>query len=58
MEVWERIVKECGLGLLAGVPGRVTGGYQHKMYRLETSSGTYAVKLLNPMIMKIGRAHV
>ncbi len=52
MELWERIVKECGLGLLAGVPGRVTGGYQHKMYRLETSSGTYAVKLLNPMIMK------
>lgn len=31
---------------------RVYGGYMHKLYRLQTTSGVYAVKLLNPEIMK------
>ncbi len=26
----------------------------HKMYRIKTSSGDYAVKLLNPVIMQRG----
>jgi len=30
---------------------RVTGGLMHKMYRLETNAGIYAVKLLNHAIM-------
>ena len=46
----ERIKNFCndyGLGgVLALHP--VSGGLLHKMYRVETSSGIYAVKVLNP----------
>lgn len=31
---------------------RVSGGYMHRMYRLNTASGVYAVKLLNPKVME------
>lgn len=41
-----------GLGDLTAEPERVTGGYLHKMYRLETASGKYALKVLNPIIME------
>ncbi len=30
---------------------RVTGGLMHKMYRLETTRGTFALKLLSPEVM-------
>ena len=30
----------------------VSGGLMHKMYKVQTCSGTYAVKVLNPEIMK------
>ena len=43
--------KWFGLGELLAEPQRVTGGYVHRMYRLETGSGAYALKLLNPTIM-------
>lgn len=50
----ERIKNFCndyGLGgVLALHP--VSGGLLHKMYRVETSSGIYAVKVLNPEIMQ------
>ncbi len=39
------------LGELRGRPTVVTGGFMHDMYRIETDSGTYAIKLLNPQIM-------
>ncbi|MFK3986391.1 MULTISPECIES: hypothetical protein [Exiguobacterium] len=39
------------LGELRGQPTVVTGGFMHDMYRIETDSGTYAIKLLNPQIM-------
>ena len=29
----------------------VSGGFMHRMYRVETDKGMYAVKLLNPGIM-------
>lgn len=47
-----RILEELQLGTLTAQPKRVTGGYMHKMYCLETTTGRYAVKLLNPAIMK------
>ncbi|MDE5996020.1 MAG: phosphotransferase, partial [Eubacterium sp.] len=40
------------LGLPVGKPKRISGGYMHKMYRIKTSNGDYAVKLLNPVIMQ------
>lgn len=49
---FETVIKKLDLGELASQPQRVTGGYLHKMFRLETTTGKYAVKLLNPIIMK------
>ncbi len=49
---FETVIKNLDLGNLAAQPQRVTGGYLHKMFKLETTTGKYAVKLLNPVIMK------
>lgn len=40
------------LGNLLSDVVRVHGGFMHTMYRLDTVSGTYAIKLLNPNVMK------
>ena len=46
-----KFCNEYGLGgVLALCP--VFGGLLHKMYRVETESGTYAVKVLNSEIMR------
>ncbi|AZN41381.1 phosphotransferase [Paenibacillus albus] len=39
------------LGELIGIPEAISGGLLHRMYRVETDQGTYAVKALNPQIM-------
>ena len=44
--------KKCGLGEITGTIEPVTGGLMHKMYKVATPSGTYALKCLNPEIMK------
>ncbi len=49
---FEIALKQSGLGNLTARPQGVTGGYLHKMYKLETTTGKYALKLLNPIIMK------
>lgn len=46
------ILNTLGLGSLSANVKRVSGGYMHKMYCLETATGKYAVKLLNPIIMQ------
>lgn len=48
----EKLCKEYNLGELTQSPTRLTGGFTHKMYSLFTTQGKYAVKLLNPFIMK------
>ena len=48
----EKLCKVYNLGELTRSPTRLTGGYTHKMYSLFTTKGKYAVKLLNPFIMK------
>lgn len=50
----ERISIFCNDFNLGGVlaPRPVSGGLLHKMYRVETTSGVYAVKVLNPEIMQ------
>jgi Ser/Thr protein kinase RdoA (MazF antagonist) len=40
------------LGTLAGQPTVVEGGLLHRMYKLQTTKGTYAVKAINPQIME------
>ncbi len=50
----EKIAKLCrlqGLGELLAPPAPVSGGYLHKMLRVETAQGVFAVKALNPDIM-------
>ena len=51
----ERIQKLCyklELGKLCGSPEQVFGGLLHEIYKIETTKGMYAVKVLNPNIMK------
>lgn len=48
----KKLIKECGLGEVIGDITPVSGGLMHKMYRVKTTTGTYAVKCLNPEIMK------
>ncbi|MBP3618918.1 MAG: GNAT family N-acetyltransferase [Lachnospiraceae bacterium] len=48
----EKLCSEYNLGELTQSPTRLTGGFTHKMYALFTTQGKYAVKLLNPFIMK------
>ena len=46
------LFKQCHLGELSGDIIPVSGGLMHKMYKVQTTRGTYAVKCLNPQIMK------
>lgn len=50
--MFDRICAELSLGELIEPPLRLYGGYTHRMFRLETTTGRYAVKLLNPEIMR------
>lgn len=52
MENIEKLCQSYHLGKLKGEPEMVTGGLMHKMYHVSTERGEYAVKLLNPDIMK------
>ena len=40
------------LGKIIGEPARISGGLMHKMFRATTETNTYAIKWLNPSIMK------
>lgn len=42
----------ANLGEVAVPPEKITGGLLHKMYLINTTKGKYAVKLLNPEIIK------
>jgi Ser/Thr protein kinase RdoA (MazF antagonist) len=41
----------CDLGVPLGTPLAVPGGSLHKIWRLDTTQGTYAVKQLNPALL-------
>jgi len=47
-----KIIENAGLGHVSGQVSQVSGGFMHRMYRVDTPGGTYAVKHLNPVIMK------
>ena len=48
----ESILSELALGSLVSPVVNVTGGLMHKIICAETTTGKYAIKLLNPAIMK------
>lgn len=50
--MFDRICAALALGSLTGEPVRLHGGYTHRMFRMDTTTGSYAVKLLNPEIMQ------
>ena len=49
---FEKVINMLNLGKIISKPSRVSGGFTHKMYKVETDKDTYIVKLLNPNIMK------
>lgn len=46
------IEKVPGIGQLLEEPKRISGGLLHKMYRARTTIGVFAIKEMNPEIMK------
>lgn len=46
------LMESLKLGAVINEPVQVTGGLLHKMYRVNTNKGAYAVKVLNAEIMK------
>lgn len=51
-ELLEKLMRECGLGESIADIQPVSGGFMHRMYKVITDSGIYAVKHLNAEIMK------
>ncbi|SDP47406.1 aminoglycoside phosphotransferase family protein [Halobacillus aidingensis] len=49
---WQRLCFHADLGKLVSSPETLTGGLLHRMYLVKTTKGNYAVKILNPEIMK------
>lgn len=37
---------------IIGKPMLLSGGFMHKMYKIDTQQGTFALKLLNPFVMQ------
>lgn len=52
MENIEKLCQSYRLGKVKSEPEMVTGGLMHKMYHVRTDEGEFAVKLLNPDVMK------
>ncbi len=48
-EVW---IKQCGLGEVIEPPTPVSGGFLHRMYKMVTDQGCFALKHLNSEIMR------
>ncbi|MBO4291081.1 MAG: hypothetical protein J5898_04165, partial [Lachnospiraceae bacterium] len=46
------LMETCGFGRMTEEAIPVSGGLMHKMYKVATERGIYAVKHLNPEIMK------
>jgi thiamine kinase-like enzyme len=50
----QELTRRLELGDLIPEPKRVLGGLLHKMYRVDTNKGRFAIKELNPSIIKRG----
>lgn len=56
-ELIEDLMLICGLGNVILPITTVSGGFMHRMYRVTTDCGIYAIKHLNPEIMSRTDAH-
>ncbi|MGN1187539.1 MAG: phosphotransferase, partial [Lachnospiraceae bacterium] len=56
-ELLENLMQSCGLGTVISPLESVSGGFMHRMYKVTTDCGTYAVKHLNREIMDRETAH-
>ncbi|MBO4898899.1 MAG: aminoglycoside phosphotransferase family protein [Lachnospiraceae bacterium] len=52
MKTIEKLFHNIGLSEITGPITPVSGGFMHRMFRVDTSDGSYAVKHLNPEVMK------
>ena len=52
MDILNKICLQLDLGEILIEPTQLKGGFMHKMYSLFTTKGKYAIKLLNPYVMK------
>lgn len=52
LAIFEEICKDLNLGTIVGQVTSVSGGYMHKVYKMQTDGGNFALKLLNPAVMK------
>ncbi|SFT08175.1 phosphotransferase [Paenibacillus sp. BC26] len=50
-KIFEKLCTQLQLGEMVCQPLAVAGGLLHRMYALETTTGKYAVKALNPQVM-------
>ena len=48
----DNLINENGLGKIIDKPVRVMGGLLNRMYKINTTTGAYAIKHLNPEVMK------
>lgn len=51
MSIFIKIAKKYNWKLKCE-PTRLNGGFMHKMYKVDTEQGVYAIKLLNPFVMQ------
>lgn len=51
-QILEALITILNLGCLKEEPIRVTGGLLNRMYKVSTTTGIYAIKHLNPEVMK------
>lgn len=56
-ELIAKLMLTCGLGAVILPIESVSGGFLHRMYRVSTECGKYAVKHLNPQIMNRPGVH-
>lgn len=49
-----KVLNKFDVGILKSNPERVFGGLLRKMYKIEAEKGSFAVKILNPLIMRRG----
>lgn len=51
MSIFTKIAEKYDLKIISE-PVCLSGGFMHKMYKINTQQGTFALKLLNPFVMQ------
>ena len=51
MSIFTKIAEKYDWKII-GEPVCLSGGFMHKMYKISTQQGTFALKLLNPFVMQ------